>query len=354
KKLRPELTKIFTNIEDNFKALKDMLVFGEVEETIPALLENFLQKGLKREALNEFEIAGLVQAFEIIHNILRKYPYSFYAYGSRVKGEARRLSDLDICYQEDIPLSTVSLIKEEFEESNLPFEVEVQARYQWEAVAGSSPANSRLRKIPILEMRIPPVPGRYSHAYLTSEEYRSMAYDYHQHHLKRPAYKKQLTSEKDSFNHWYWEKEQKSTALLVGAKPFSPRENVLVPVDVRPFNKNEIVSPMVEPTNNPASVIPENVIPENQKKDVTPVISEVIANFGLKSSSDVIPKLEAEQNVIPDLNIIPIKPPSPICETKTSEHRRILVSVKNSKPKLIADTTSLAVAEPLVLESVAK
>ena len=65
--------------------------------------------------------------WETIHNILRKYPYSFYAYGSRVKGEARRLSDLDICYQEDVPLSTVSLIKEEFEESNLPFEVEVVA-----------------------------------------------------------------------------------------------------------------------------------------------------------------------------------------------------------------------------------
>jgi hypothetical protein len=34
---------------------------------------------------------------------------------------------LDLCYREDIPLSTVSVIKEEFEESNLPFEVEVVA-----------------------------------------------------------------------------------------------------------------------------------------------------------------------------------------------------------------------------------
>ncbi|CAG8502628.1 1597_t:CDS:1 [Racocetra persica] len=87
-----------------------------------------------------------------------------------------------------------------------------------------------------------------------------------------------------------------------------------------------------------------NVIPENQKKDVIPVISEAIADFGLKSSS----------NVIPDLNVIPIKPASPVCETETREHRRVLVSVENSKPKLIADTTNLVVAEPLVLESVAK
>ncbi|CAG8818890.1 6374_t:CDS:1, partial [Racocetra persica] len=29
-----------TNIEDNFKALKDMLVFGDLEDTIPALLES--------------------------------------------------------------------------------------------------------------------------------------------------------------------------------------------------------------------------------------------------------------------------------------------------------------------------
>ncbi|CAG8721015.1 6626_t:CDS:2 [Gigaspora margarita] len=134
---------------------------------------DFLQKGLK-EAKNEFEIAGLVQAFEKIltlrglenlhspkkvfraagleglipdyeiwhdytdkrnitsheyeQNIMeKKHPYSFYAYGSRVKGEARRLSDLDICYYDNIPLSTISEIKEEFEESNLPFEVELVA-----------------------------------------------------------------------------------------------------------------------------------------------------------------------------------------------------------------------------------
>ncbi|CAG8833204.1 18831_t:CDS:1, partial [Racocetra persica] len=51
------------------------------------------------------------------------------------------------------------------------------------------------------------------------------------------------------------------------------------------------------------------------------------------------------KNVIPDLNVIPIKPPSPVCETETSEHQRVLVSVENSKPELIVN-------KPLVKPSV--
>ena len=62
---------------------------------------------------------------EMVLQILRKYPYSFYAYGSRVKGTARKYSDLDLCYQDDIPISITRKIKEEFEDSNLPFHVEI-------------------------------------------------------------------------------------------------------------------------------------------------------------------------------------------------------------------------------------
>ena len=40
---------------------------------------------------------------EILRSILSKYPYKFYAYGSRVKGTAKKYSDLDLCYQEEIP-----------------------------------------------------------------------------------------------------------------------------------------------------------------------------------------------------------------------------------------------------------
>ncbi|KLL03324.1 MAG: hypothetical protein MRERV_44c013 [Mycoplasmataceae bacterium RV_VA103A] len=63
--------------------------------------------------------------WNIIRLIISKYPYKFYAYGSRVKGTAYKYSDLDICYQEAIPLETISNLREEFTESDLPFFVEL-------------------------------------------------------------------------------------------------------------------------------------------------------------------------------------------------------------------------------------
>lgn len=62
---------------------------------------------------------------EVLRSILSKYPYKFYAYGSRVKGEANRISDLDLCYQENISNLVISKLREEFRESSLPFEVEL-------------------------------------------------------------------------------------------------------------------------------------------------------------------------------------------------------------------------------------
>jgi len=62
---------------------------------------------------------------EMVLQVLCKYPYSFYAYGSRVKGTARKYSDLDLCYQDNIPILITRKIKEEFENSNLPFHVEI-------------------------------------------------------------------------------------------------------------------------------------------------------------------------------------------------------------------------------------
>ncbi len=61
----------------------------------------------------------------IIQNILKKYPYTFYAFGSRVKGYARQWSDLDLCYQENIPTDTIAQIQEDFEISDLPFRVDI-------------------------------------------------------------------------------------------------------------------------------------------------------------------------------------------------------------------------------------
>ena len=62
---------------------------------------------------------------EIINSILSKYPYTFYAYGSRVKEKAKKYSDLDLCYQEEIPLNILSHIEEDLEESDLPFKVDL-------------------------------------------------------------------------------------------------------------------------------------------------------------------------------------------------------------------------------------
>ena len=61
---------------------------------------------------------------DIVEQILAKYPYVFYAFGSRVKGNPKKFSDLDICYLEEIPLNILSNIKEDFEESTLPFTVD--------------------------------------------------------------------------------------------------------------------------------------------------------------------------------------------------------------------------------------
>lgn len=61
----------------------------------------------------------------LLKNILAEYPYQFYVYGSRAKGTAREFSDLDLCYQEDIPWEEISDLREKLATSNLPFFVEL-------------------------------------------------------------------------------------------------------------------------------------------------------------------------------------------------------------------------------------
>ena len=62
---------------------------------------------------------------EILKNILKKYSYTFYAYGSRVTGKNRQYSDLDLCYKEIIPTKIILDIEEELEESDIPFRVDL-------------------------------------------------------------------------------------------------------------------------------------------------------------------------------------------------------------------------------------
>ena len=62
---------------------------------------------------------------KIVQDILKKYPYTFYAFGSRVKGTQRHLSDLDLCFMDNIPWNVRAHIDEDFEESDLPFTVDI-------------------------------------------------------------------------------------------------------------------------------------------------------------------------------------------------------------------------------------
>jgi len=64
---------------------------------------------------------------KIVQQILSKYPYRFYAYGSRAKGTAKKYSDLDLCYYDSVPDAVAFQIEEEFKESDLPFLVELVA-----------------------------------------------------------------------------------------------------------------------------------------------------------------------------------------------------------------------------------
>jgi len=62
---------------------------------------------------------------EIIRKILTPYfdKYSFYFYGSRVTGDYRKLSDLDILIKgkNAASLSDISDLKEKFDSSNIPY-----------------------------------------------------------------------------------------------------------------------------------------------------------------------------------------------------------------------------------------
>jgi hypothetical protein len=62
---------------------------------------------------------------KIVMDILAKYPYTFCAFGSRVHGNPWKFSDLDLCFFEAIPVSVLSQLKEDFEESWLPYKVDL-------------------------------------------------------------------------------------------------------------------------------------------------------------------------------------------------------------------------------------
>lgn len=69
-------------------------------------------------------IKGIKEKEEIIiKNILKDYPYEFYYYGSRVKGDYTKSSDLDILIksEKEIPYEIIENLKLKFNESLIPY-----------------------------------------------------------------------------------------------------------------------------------------------------------------------------------------------------------------------------------------
>ncbi len=60
-----------------------------------------------------------------VQDILAKYPYKFYVFGSRASSKAKKFSDLDLCFFEAIPNHELLNIEEAFEESDLPYKVDL-------------------------------------------------------------------------------------------------------------------------------------------------------------------------------------------------------------------------------------
>jgi predicted nucleotidyltransferase len=64
---------------------------------------------------------------KIVAAILKKYPYIFYVFGSRATGKAKTFSDLDLAVERSLTSSEKASIACDFEESDLPFKVDLIA-----------------------------------------------------------------------------------------------------------------------------------------------------------------------------------------------------------------------------------
>ncbi len=76
-------------------------------------------------------IKGITEKEEkFIKNILAKYPYEFFAYGSRVKGDFTMASDLDVLLVSDAEVlqSDIEKLETEFNESLIPYRVNIRQR----------------------------------------------------------------------------------------------------------------------------------------------------------------------------------------------------------------------------------
>ncbi len=61
----------------------------------------------------------------IVKDILKKFEITAFVFGSRAKNTAKLLSDLDLCLKDNFDKSTIRKLQDAFEESDLPFKVDV-------------------------------------------------------------------------------------------------------------------------------------------------------------------------------------------------------------------------------------
>lgn len=62
---------------------------------------------------------------QIVWDIVQQFPVTFYAFGSRVTGNPRKYSDLDLFIKDEISNLQAFYIDDAFGESDLPFKVDV-------------------------------------------------------------------------------------------------------------------------------------------------------------------------------------------------------------------------------------
>lgn len=62
---------------------------------------------------------------DMVMKITNRYDYSFFAFGSRVTAKNKKFSDLDLFYLEEIPNKVVLELEEAFEESDIPFTIDL-------------------------------------------------------------------------------------------------------------------------------------------------------------------------------------------------------------------------------------
>jgi uncharacterized protein len=70
------------------------------------------------------KIALTEEEFAIVTHIMKNYPHTA-VFGSRAKGTNKKFSDLDLCIKDQITGYEYELLKEAFEQSNLPFTVDL-------------------------------------------------------------------------------------------------------------------------------------------------------------------------------------------------------------------------------------